>query len=320
MEKRKKILVIRFSSIGDVVLTTPVVRCLKQQLLDVEIHYLIKKNMSFLMDANLYVDKVWHWEQDPLALRHQLQQEGFDFIVDLQHNWRSKKVTNWLADVPHKHVNKLNIRKWLLVWFKINLMPSKSIVDRYLDTVKSLGVMDDGLGLDYFIPLEDKIKQEDLPASHWMGYNACVIGGSYGTKQLPKAQWVQLILSRSVPVVLLGGPEDKPLGDAIVEEVGTMAYNACGKFSFNESADIVRSAQHVYTNDTGLMHVAAAFQKSITVFWGNTVPSFGMYPYYGKQSDKSYKSISGSPWCQPCSKLGYAKCPLGHFKCMNSPI
>lgn len=102
-------------------------------------------------------------------------------------------------------------------------------------------------------------------------------------------------------------------------------YNACGKFSINESADLVRKAKLVITNDTGLMHIAAAYKRPVVSLWGNTVPSFGMYPYYGEDFLSRYGG-PGLPydiiqvnklWCRPCSKIGYANCPLGHFKCME---
>ena len=90
-------------------------------------------------------------------------------------------------------------------------------------------------------------------------------------------------------------------------------YNACGKFSLNESADIVRRSHLVISLDTGLMHIAAAFKKTVFSVWGNTVPSFGMYPYL-----TDYKIFQVNKlWCRPCSKIGYDNCPLGHFKCMN---
>jgi ADP-heptose:LPS heptosyltransferase len=85
----------------------------------------------------------------------------------------------------------------------------------------------------------------------------------------------------------------------------------------NESADLVKKSKLIITHDTGLMHIAAAFKKKIISVWGNTVPEFGMYPYYGNSLAQNFQFEINGLRCRPCSKIGYAKCPRGHFKCMN---
>jgi heptosyltransferase-2 len=119
------------------------------------------------------------------------------------------------------------------------------------------------------------------------------------------------------PIILLGGKEDNANGNEIATVDHIKVYNACGKFSINESVDIVRKAKVVISNDTGLMHIAAAYKRPIISLWGNTVPSFGMYPYYGDTPIPNSQLQVSKLWCRPCSKIGYSKCPLGHFKCME---
>ena len=119
------------------------------------------------------------------------------------------------------------------------------------------------------------------------------------------------------PIILLGGKEDITNGNEIAAVDRVKIYNACGKFKLNESADLVRKAKLVITNDTGLMHIAAAFKRPIISIWGNTVPDFGMYPYYGDTAVANVFLQTNKLWCRPCSKIGYKKCPLGHFKCME---
>ena len=147
---------------------------------------------------------------------------------------------------------------------------------------------------------------------------AIVIGAALVTKQLPVHKLIELCISVRYPIILLGGKEDIKNGEAIAKADDIKIYNACGKFSLNESADLVNNAKLVITHDTGLMHIAAALQKAIISIWGNTVPSFGMYPYYGKKSNQQYHTVQVNKlWCRPCSKIGYKKCPRGHFKCME---
>jgi ADP-heptose:LPS heptosyltransferase len=322
-----KILVIRFSSIGDIVLTTPVVRCLKKQYPQAQLHYLTKKQFASILQSNPYLDKIHLLEGDLQPVVLELLKEKFDYVIDLHNNLRTKYVKVLLRQAFNSRiesfsVNKLNIRKWLLTRLKWKWMPDVSIVDRYFETVKSLGVKNDGRGLDYFIPEEEEIKKDDLPMSHSLGYIACAIGGQHETKKMPLEKWKALCAQMPFPIVLLGGKEDVDMANEIrgVDEV--KIYNACGKFSLNESADIVKRARVVITHDTGLMHIAAAFKKPIISIWGNTVPELGMFPYYGYNNLKSNVApqsfiMEQTLGCRPCSKIGYAKCPKGHFKCMQ---
>lgn len=297
-------------------------RCIKQQRPDIQVHYLTKMAFRQVVAYNPHVDKFHYLENDLNATIEELKKEKFDCIIDLHNNLRTMKVKRRLKTKSYSF-NKLNIRKWLLVNLKINLMPDKSIVERYLDTVKHLGVKNDGKGLEYFTPDFTKLKSNDLPMSHWVGYIGCVIGGTYTTKKLPVDKWREYCSKVNYPIILLGGPEDREAGDKIAEIDRVRIYNACGKFSINESAYIVNHAKVIVSNDTGLMHIAAAYKKPVISIWGNTVPEFGMFPYYG------YNNIHGTVpqesvmfkveklSCQPCSKLGYDKCPKGHFKCMK---
>jgi len=312
-----KFLIIRFSSIGDIVLTTPVIRCLKQQVENAEVHYLTKQNFKGIIETNPYVDKLHILQDDLAAVIEALRKEEFDYIIDLHHNIRTLKVKRALHKVPAISFNKLNIQKWLLTALKINMMPPVHIVDRYLDTLKSFGVKNDNKGLDYFIPEKDIVKNGDIPASHSLGYIGVVIGAAHTTKKLPLHKLKSLCAEIDHPVILLGGPEDRQTGDEIALIDDVKIYNSCGKFNLNESADLVRQAKVIITHDTGLMHIAAAFKKPILSIWGNTVPAFGMTPYYGTSMVANKIFEIKNLWCRPCSKIGYSKCPLGHFKCME---
>jgi heptosyltransferase-2 len=317
-----KLLIIRFSSIGDIVLTTPVVRCIKQQIPGVELHYLTKLAYKPLLEVNPYIDKIHCFEDDLGSIIEILKTENFDEIIDLHHNLRTLRVKKAL-NKPAYSFNKLNWQKWLLVNFKINLMPDKSIVERYFQTVEHLDVANDGRGLDYFIPDNVRIENKDIPVSHWAGYIGCVIGGSYSTKKFPVEQWRRFCSESPFPVILLGGPEDKEEGNKIAAGNSVKVYNACGKFSLNESAWLIKHANLVISNDTGMMHIAAAFKKTIISLWGNTSPAMGMFPYYGNNSAYDHPDLRSfiidkkKLYCHPCSKLGYNRCPEGHFKCMT---
>ena len=311
-----KFLIIRFSSIGDIVLTTPVIRCLKKQLPDSEIHFLTKESFGTIGESNPYIDKVHLLGHSWETVVHELKQEDYDYIIDLHHNLRTLRLKKDLG-IKSFPFNKLNIQKWIYTNLKWNMMPDVHIVDRYMKTVESFGVKNDGEGLDYFIPGKDEVKQGDIPVSHQLGYIGLVIGAAHNTKKLPVEKLKELCSRIDHPLILLGGKEDNENAKQIASVDPIKVYNACGKFNLNESADIVRKSKLIISHDTGLMHIAAAFKKKIISLWGNTVPEFGMYPYYGKNQISNFKFEIRGLRCRPCSKIGYTKCPRGHFKCMK---
>lgn len=311
-----KFLIIRFSSIGDIVLTTPVIRCLKKQVPEAEVHFLVKDIFLPVVEHNPYIDKIHALAHSWELMIEELKEENYDYIIDLHHNIRTMRVKKALGKRSFSFY-KLNIQKFFLTVFKINILPRKHIVDRYMKTVESFGVKNDGQGLDYFIGEKEHIKKEDIPASHHAGYIACVIGAAHGTKRWPVRKWKEFCANMNHPIILLGDHNDEPNGNEIASVDPIKIYNACGKFTLNESADLVRLSKLVISNDTGLMHIAAAFKKPVISLWGNTVPRFGMTPYYGDSPVSSVIMEVHKLWCRPCSKIGYRKCPLGHFKCME---
>ncbi|HEY1023678.1 MAG TPA: glycosyltransferase family 9 protein [Sphingobacteriaceae bacterium] len=310
-KKNIKILILRFSSIGDIVLTTPVVRCLKTQLPGSEIHYLTKNAFQPVLAANPYIDKLHLLEKELRITIEKLKAESFDYVIDLHHNLRTLIIKTRLG-VRSASFNKLNFEKWVLVNFKRNILPPVHIVDRYLKTVEFLGVKNDNKGLDYFLQKEHDLT-ELLPSGH-QRFTGLVIGAQHATKRLPLYKLVEVCQKLQRPVVLLGGKDDRERGEEIREKCGDHVFNACGLFSLDESAYLVKMAETIISHDTGLMHIAAAFNKPIISVWGNTVPAFGMFPY--QVENAKVVEVKGLG-CRPCSKIGYRKCPLGHFKCMN---
>ncbi|MEO8085933.1 MAG: glycosyltransferase family 9 protein [Bacteroidota bacterium] len=311
-----KFLVIRFSSIGDIVLTSPVVRCLKQQVKDAEVHFLTKKNFASVIEHNPFIDKKIYLDGELQEIIPLLKDEKYDYIIDLHNNLRTINLKSKLG-VKSFAFNKLNIEKWLLVNLKINRLPHVHIVDRYMETVKSFGVVNDGKGLDYFISQEDGNAIQKLTAAFQQEFIAFVIGAKHNTKKLPEEKIISICKKLNLPILLMGGKEDFDSGEKIASSVKPqIIFNACGKFSLNESAALIKHASKVITHDTGLMHIAAAFKKEIISVWGNTVPEFGMQPYYGKFEIQNSKFEILNLSCRPCSKIGFDKCPKGHFKCM----
>ena len=311
--KVNKLLVIRFSSIGDIVLTTPIVRCIKTQMPDIEIHYLTKKANKTILEHNPYIDKVYTLQDSIANTIKELKAEHYDFVVDLHKNLRSKIVKLSLA-VPSGSFRKLNIRKWLYVTTKHKgLMPDIHIVDRYFDAVKKLNIKNDNKGLDYFCSENETV---DKPFEK---YVAIVCGANHTTKQIPPKYIAFLIGNIKQNIVLLGDKNDaRRLEDSgVTTSLPSNVANLCGKCSLAQSAIHIKNSTAVITADTGLMHIAAAYKKKIITIWGNTTPQLGMYPYMPQQQNNFVNIETDNLKCRPCSKLGYQQCPKKHFNCMN---
>lgn len=309
-----KFLIIRFSSIGDIVLTTPVVRNLKQQVENVEIHYITKPQFKSILESNPYVDKVHVLKKSLKETVNELKYEHFDYVIDLHRNIRTARFKNRLKTISFSF-DKLNKEKWMLVNFKKNNLPDTHIVDRYIDTLKVFDVKNDEQGLDYFIPEKDEVDLKSISEELINGYVGVVVGAYHNTKKLTKEKIIAICKQIDKPILLLGGPDNKEEGEEIKNSIGRNIYNTCGAYNINQSASLVKQANIILTPDTGLMHIASAFKKKIISVWGNTVPEFGMYPYM-PHPDSEIIEIKDLK-CRPCSKIGFTQCPKKHFKCIN---
>ena len=297
------------------VLTSPVLRCLKRQW-GVELHYLTKSAFRSVMEANPYVDQLHTIDKDVKEIIPALRAARFDLVVDLHRNLRSAKVRRALAR-PSVAFPKLNLEKWLLVRFGLQRLPGVHIVDRYMSPLRKLGLAYDGAGLDYFIPPGEELDPFSMIEAARKPYIAFAIGAAHGTKRLPAAQLEAVCRGIAQPVLLLGGPGDRETGELVARNAGVHVYNLCGVLSLHQSASVIRQAKVVISHDTGLMHIAAAFRKPIVSVWGNTVPGFGMSPFYPDGMDLNTTMEVLGLSCRPCSKIGYERCPKGHFRCMT---
>ena len=307
-----RLLFIRFSAIGDIVLASPALRCAKQQIPGVEIHFLTKKSMKAVSEANPYVDRFHYFDKDLSATIQELKACKFDYIIDLHKNLRTLRIRLALG-VPYLSYNKLSVEKFLLTKFQVNRMADRHISMRSVDTLAPLGVSYDGKGLDYFVPSE-VIQPVFFPE----GYVALVIGASYATKKLPLESLKVLCSQIPHPIVLVGGKEEVADGEALALLDPTRIVNTCGAYSLHESALIVSKARLVISHDTGMLYIACAFEKNVIAIWGATSPALQVEPFMPDDSKAQvFQSIVPALTCQPCSNFGTKTCPKGHFSCMK---
>ncbi len=312
-----KILVIRFSSIGDIVLTSPIIRCLKQKYPQAEIHFLLNETFAELVENNPYINKVWYWnhKEHIRLFRNKLKQENFDLVIDLHNNFRSRILSIGIAKQKY-HLQHIRWKRFLYIYYNKLHFTNEHIVERYFKTLSSLNILYDGLGLEFWFS-PSLLKIANIPQQ----FVAWVIGGSYYTKQVPAHKIIEGLALLPFPVVLLGGKKDDDLAQEIITKSGHKNLANCvGKLTIQESAKIIQQSVCVISTDTGLQHIAAALKKKIFSIWGSTSPGLQMGPFLPNNILEINTPIHFEVDldCRPCHKHGYASCPKKHFSCMEN--
>jgi ADP-heptose:LPS heptosyltransferase len=314
----KRILIIRFSSIGDIVLTFTVVSTIKSLYPHCKIDFVTKPQFKELLNACPDLDTIYTLTGTIAQLRKELDFHQYDAILDLHHNLRSRILLRFQFGKVYRFP-KNNIEKWLLTTFKIFPKQRKHVVERYLSTLS---------GFSPYWPLNFDVQKYVIPSSAQFeiqerfdlaprSYIAVAIGAQFATKRMPTDLLVELIQKINLPVLLLGGKEDLITANQILDQCNSnFIFSAVGTATIHESAWLVKNAKALLTHDTGLMHIGASFEVPLHVIWGNTTRDFGMYPYRLEQEEVFNYEVSGLS-CRPCSKIGYQSCPKGHFSCMR---
>ncbi|HTF19461.1 MAG TPA: glycosyltransferase family 9 protein [Chryseolinea sp.] len=323
-----KALVIFGKSIADVIFATPVIRALRIDLDEITVHVLVRPETAFLLTENPYVAKVQSFT-GVFASWKKLMEEGYDLIINLDEGWRTRILSRFIMAPEHRLATR-HWKKWLMVRLKINQISSKHAVERMMDVIRPLGVKGDHLGLDYFIPAHDKVSAHWLPEAYRRGYVVFCMSAPFFTRKLPLDRMIELCDKIRKPIVLLGTNEDHDNAEVIwsffsgsgtlrlqrnesVFSTRTQIYNACGKYSFNQMASIIKQSWAVFTFDNDFVPVASAFRKQVFGLWGNTSSLFGNYPYRTRYTIMEHTDLE----CRPCSAHGFDQCPKGHFKCMR---
>ncbi len=311
-----KVLVIRFSSLGDIVLTTPVVRVLQNNL-DAKVHYLTKSNFSGLLKPNPHITKVYSIKKSVNEVIGALKQEKYDYIIDLHLNLRSIQTRLHLRTVKTLSYQKYNFQKWKMVKLKRFPKDPSHIVDRYLGALTALKVHNDNKGLEFHFDRDlDLSKIQNLVPDRPFG--VFVIGAAHFTKVMPKEKFLEVMMQFSHPMVIIGGPSELETGLWLQKQLQKPVYNLCGKLSIQESAMVVNLSKVVVSHDTGFMHIAAALKKPLVTIWGGSVSQMGYWPYYGNQSIPFVMIEDKQLSCRPCSRFGKDHCPKKHFNCMHN--
>jgi lipopolysaccharide heptosyltransferase II len=322
-----KTLVIRLSSIGDIVLTSPFLRCFRKKFPDVRLDYVVKKEFAPLLRFNAHISHLYEFDsrggfEALKSLKKKLRGERYTLIADLHDSVRSRYLRRFLGARYVRKINKRKLARFLLIRFKKNIYSGIVPVSRrYLETVEPFGITDDGEGPELFIP--DEILHnvsEKLSTTNPSNrkFIALCPSAKHFTKRWPKEYFtdlgIHLIRQFGVRVLLLGGPEDHAYNEDIRRLISVNdTINLAGNLSLLESAAAMDYCELVISNDTGLMHIAAARRKNLIALFGPTVQELGFFPY----GESSHVVEHSNMPCRPCSHIGSNVCPEGHFRCMK---
>lgn len=321
-----KILIIRSSSIGDILLATPLLRLLRQKYRTASIDFIVKKQFHDLLRMNPNIDHIHTF--DPHAgisalveLKKRIVDRRYDLVIDVHDNFRS----HYLRQMPHAQVVKIKKYKWrrfFLVacgWnFYTAVVP---VYQRYIHTVSHLGIVDDGLGLDFYLDPVVQASIHNRLCDAGFHFDRLTLGiapgASFATKRWPVENYAQVAKRAAdelgVQIMLLGNAADAELTHSIAHKIEHSVYDLAGRLTLMESACALRHANLMLTNDTGLMHLATALKIPTIAIFGPTVKELGFFPIPPHASVIERTKLS----CRPCTHTGRNKCPRKHFKCMR---
>ncbi len=322
-----KILIIRLSSIGDIILTTPVIRILKHHFPASKIDFVIKQQFAELLAHHPAINQLLIFDKSQATaglknLKHKITKQRYDLIIDLHKNFRSYFLTLNSGAGCILRYKKFVWRRWLLVKLKWNLFEQPiPIFLRYLIPIKKLGFEYDDLGLDIFFSEKIKFQVEEKFAPFLQQNFHTLIGIAPGASFFTKrwtAEGFEAVIDHfsqqtGMGVILFGNAADRELIDSLHIKNRQQVLNAAGELSLIQTAALMDKCGGVISNDSGLMHLAAALKKNIVAIFGSTTAELGFYPVTTEHIIVENPELK----CRPCSHIGRKKCPKHHFACMK---
>lgn len=327
-----KILVIRLSAIGDVILCSPLMQELRRLYPHAEINFLTKpegfeiaKGISEVNVLHKYDVKPFHRSKALQSLRTQ----SWDIVVDLQNNLRSRsfvyklKCTKLFRFKRNRWEREIRIH---LPRMRDKLNTPKPVALQYIESIISLGAKDENLSLKLVLPKDwvtsaEKHLLQFVVDNQMQGHKPFLIiapGAKHNTKQWLTEHWIEFCkLSHKngmKTIAIIGAPNETQICHEIAEKVGFPVLNSAGRISLGEAAGLIQIADVVVCNDSSPMHISASLKTPIVAIFGATVPEFGFAPF-----NTQYKIVQDANLeCRPCDPHGTKVCPLKHFKCMHN--
>jgi heptosyltransferase-2 len=328
-----KTLIVRLSSVGDIVLSSLLIRALHSRFPQCQIEYLVKEEYADLVRYNPHISQTRVFPShgtlaDLRRLRQNIGESGYDLLIDIHDSLRSRALCMGALRVVR--IRKRKFARSVLVCCKIDLYPlcggAPGVAQRYCEPVSSFGVVDDGAGLEIFVPEDVRDRTAHRLRGYGIGPERLALGICPSARHATK-MWLPerfaatagiLGMSRGLPVMLFGSAGERARCDAVASTIhalfpGVPVVVLAGELTLLETAAAMDACALVISNDSGLMHVAAARKRKVVALFGSTVRQFGFFPFGTEARVIEADGLR----CRPCTHIGRDRCPLGHFRCMN---
>lgn len=332
MPTPNKTLIIRLSSIGDIVLASPLLRVLRKKFPSSQIDFVTRKEYADLIRYNPNINVTFEFDATQgfkglRYLKEKIRREQYDLVLDIHNNIRSRYLRCTVGADDVITINKRVIARTILVKFKKNYYRDiVSVADRYIEPLQKYTIEKDTKGVELYIPDNIIFAVSRRMAIFELDRYKKIIGfcpsAKHSTKRWPQERFIEtgIRLARELDakILVFGGTMDKSMCSYIVQSINEAsaakpAADLSGEFSLLETAAAMHFCDVVVTNDSGLMHIASAMKKKIVALFGSTVKEFGFFPIGERHVVLERKGL----YCRPCSHIGLSECPEKHFKCMT---
>ncbi len=307
----KKILIIRFSSLGDIILSFPLLQKLRRQYPEATIDFVTKPEYQEVVELCSIANRILVPDKGLSALRSEIRKEHYDIILDIHNNLKSRYISAYNSGSVRR-IRKNHFRKFVLVNGGINLYDEIiPIYKNYLLTAKE-ELAQQGFA---FETLELNQKEMEIPGGK---YIVVAPGSKHFTKTYPAEKFAAFINTLDeTKVVLVGSNAERDLRIcSFIEDQCKGITNLCGKPEMRQLVFLIRNSEMVISNDSAIMHLAEALNKKVAAIFGSTVKEFGFYPQLATSKVFEQKGLQ----CRPCSHIGLSECPVNSFICMERTV
>jgi lipopolysaccharide heptosyltransferase II len=320
MNKSPNVLAVRFSSIGDILLTTPLLRAIRHTHPGARITVLTKRAYLPLLSHNPNVYRVLGLApgRSLTSLATELRGEEYTHLLDLHDNLRSRML-RMLVPGRWRTYPKHRLARALLIYAKRNrYRDRRPVAERYFSAARDLHVLPDGAPPEFFIGPEAAGEVTGWLGSLGLHPESSIVavapGAAHATKRWPVGHWralIERIVRDGSAVVIVGGPDDAPLAAKLAKDGRGRVATAAGAFGLQGTGALLQRARALVSGDTGVMHMASGVGTPVVALFGPTVEAFGFFPY------TKLSTVLELPLpCRPCSTQGGPRCPLGHHRCL----
>lgn len=326
-------LIIRFSSVGDIILTSPLIRTLRTRNPHCRIDFLVKEDHADLVRYNPHLSRTLLLPKgsglaELRRIRTQVREARYDLILDMHDNLRSRFLT--FGRSPVLRYRKRRLARFVLIHAHHDIYRfaggAVPMHQRYIEPLAPYGIADDGAGPDVFLTTEIAASASAILASAGLPPAQQAVGvcpsARHATKMWDAERFASaaaaLAQERALPVILFGSQNETTRCEQIAERIhahtpSALVINTAGRCTLLETAAAMDRCAVVLTNDTGLMHLAASRKRPLVAVFGPTVRQFGFFP----QGTPNVVVEQPGLACRPCTGIGRASCPKKHFRCMS---